>query len=126
MENTLVSSIQNAGQNQNKAAMQPQTVEYEKSPTMCEYLRDHIMEELEGAKDYMTKALELKEKYPAWAQKFYKMAEMEIEHANCMNKIFASMGETEYPCHDSMYKEILEAYTKYMSDVSAMKKIYYS
>ena len=89
---TLVSQVQNAGQSQ---TMSKST--YTKSPTMCEYLRDHIIEELEGAKDYMTKAMELKETYPTWAQKFYKMAEMETEHANCMNKIFASMGDSEDP-----------------------------
>lgn len=119
---SLVSQVQNAGQSQTMSKSTYTT----KSPTMCEYIRDHIIEELEGAKDYMTKAIELKEKYPAWAQKFYKMAEMEVEHANCMNKIFASMGDSDDPCHDSMYKEVLEAYTKYMTDVSSMKKIYYS
>ena len=51
---------------------------------------------------------------------------METEHANCMNNIFASMGDTDESCHDSMYKEILEAYTKYMTDIETMKKIYYS
>lgn len=121
---SIVSPVQQIQAQSKSAAAQQMT--YTKSPTMCEYLRDHIMEELEGAKDYMTKALELKENYPSWAQKFYKMAEMEIEHANCMNKIFASMGDSDDPCHDSMYREVLEAYTKYMTDVSAMKKMYYS
>ncbi len=119
---SLVSQVQNAGQNQNVQ----QKSAYAKSPTLCEYLRDHIIEELEGAKDYMTKAMELKETYPAWSYKFYKMAEMETEHANCMNKIFASMGDSEDPCHDSMYREILESYTKYMTEISTMKKMYYS
>lgn len=120
---SLVQQVQNAGQNQN-VVQQKST--YTKLSTMCEYLRDHIMEELEGAKDYMTKAIELKENYPSWAKKFYKMAMMEVEHANCMNNIFASMGDSDDPCHDSMYREILEAYTKYMTDVSAMKKMFFS
>ena len=122
---SIVSPVQQV-QAQKANTNTTQQMTYTKSPTMCEYLRDHIMEELEGAKDYMTKALELKENYPSWSHKFYKMAEMEIEHANCMNKIFASMGDSDDPCHDSMYREILEAYTKYMTDVRAMKKMYYS
>jgi hypothetical protein len=121
---SITSPVQQIKAQQTTSAQSVQT--YTKAPTMCEYLRDHIMDELEGAKDYMSKALELKEKYPSWAQKFYKMAEMEIEHANCMNKIFASMSDYDDPCHDSMYKEILGAYTKYMTDVSAMKKMFYS
>lgn len=130
MDNNLMPSGQNtistAGQIKNVSPQQTQMTYTAKSETMCEYLKDHIIEELEGAKDYMTKAIELKEKYPAWAQKFYKMAEMELEHANCMNKIFASMSEYDEPCHDSLYREVLEAYTKYMTDVSSLKKMYYS
>lgn len=123
---SLVQQVQSTGQNQSSSMQTKSAYASKQSPTMCEYLRDHIMEELEGAKDYMSKALELKEKYPAWAHKFYKMAEMETEHANCMNKIFASMGNSDETCHDSMYKEILEAYTKYMTDISTMKTMYFS
>ena len=122
---SLVSQIQNADK-QNQTSEKTYTTNSKNTNSMCAYLRDHIVEELEGAKDYMSKAIELKETYPAWASKFYKMAEMETEHANCMNKIFASMGDTDESCHDSMYKEILEAYTKYMTDIGTMKKIYYS
>lgn len=125
MDNNLMPSGQNviSTNGQVKSSAQ-QTIA--RTETMCEYLKSHIVEELEGAKDYMTKAIELKEKYPAWSQKFYKMAEMEIEHANCMNKMFASMSESDEPCHDSLYREVLEAYTKYMTDVSSLKKMYYS
>lgn len=124
---TLVSQIQNAGKENMPVNQANSTYEINsKKKTMCEYLRDHIIEEFEGAKDYMTKAIELKENHPKWSYKFYKMSEMEIEHANCMNKIFISMSDIDDPCHDSMYKEILETFTKYMTEISAMKTMYNS
>lgn len=127
---SLVSQIQNAGKD-TTSAMQSQTksMTYEETPkkkTMCEYFRDQIMDEFEGSKDYLTKAIEMKENKPKWACKFYKMAEMEIEHANCLNNMFISMGDSEEPCHDSIYREILEAYTKYMTEIGAMERMYKS
>jgi len=94
-----------------------------------EYLVDHITEELEGANDYMAKALEWKGKDPTISKKFYKMAETEVEHANCLTKMFTSMkqskdiSEEEY---NKMYKEILRAYEDEMNKLESAKKLYRS
>ena len=125
---SLVSQIQNANTN-NTSEKVIKSAAYdssEKKPTMCEYFRDQIIDEFEGAKEYLSKAIEMKVNKPKWACKFYKMAEMEVEHANMLNNMFISMGDTEESCHDSIYKEILEAYTKYMTEIGAMEKMYKS
>lgn len=125
---SLVSQIQNANTN-NTSEKVIKSATYdssEKKSTMCEYFRDQIIDEFEGAKEYLSKAIEMKVNKPKWACKFYKMAEMEVEHANMLNNMFISMGETEESCHDSIYKEILEAYTKYMTEIGAMEKMYKS
>ena len=96
-----------------------------KEMSMCEYLKDHIIEELEGAKDYMMKAVEYRITKPEWSKKFYKMSEMEAEHANCLSKMFNSM-DTDEICHAEMYKEIMDAYNVNMLEVSNLKKLYYS
>ena len=62
---------------------------------MHQYLSSHIHEEIEGAIDYLQKAIELKSKAPDWAAKFYKMSEMEVEHANCMTKMFNSVDKPD-------------------------------
>lgn len=93
---------------------------------MHEYLKDHIVEELEGAVDYMSKAIECK--HSNCGSKFYQMAEMEIEHANCMLKMFNGMEksakttDTEYA---AMYKAILDAYSSTMGKYDNLKKIYW-
>ena len=94
---------------------------------MLEYLKKHIMEELEGAIDYMTKALEHKGK--PCGQKFYSMAMMELEHANDLVRMFSGqdrpkgLTEAEY---SELYRSILDAYSTHMAKVEAMKKLYWA
>ncbi len=96
---------------------------------MNKYLKEHINEEIEGAFDYMTKAIELKKTHPEISARFFKMAEMELEHANCLTKIFSSMPK-DSNITDAEYAEIqhsiIEAYSTSMSKYEQMKKLYYA
>lgn len=95
---------------------------------MHEYLSNHIHEEINGAMDYMTKALEWKGKNKDIAAKFYKMSEMEVEHANCLTKMFNSVDKPENISDadfSNMQKNIIDAYTQSMSKIEAMKKLYW-
>ena len=93
---------------------------------MHEYLKDHIVEELEGAIDYMEKAIECKN--TKWGSWFYEMSKMEVEHANCMLKMFnateksTKTTDAEYA---AMYKAILESYSSTMGKYERLKKIYW-
>ena len=93
---------------------------------MHKYLKDHIVEELEGALDYMAKAIECK--HSSCGSKFYEMAETEIMHANCMLKMFnateksTKTTDTEYA---EMYKAILDAYSSTMGKYERLKKLYW-
>lgn len=94
---------------------------------MLAYLKDHILEEINGAMDYMSKAVEHK-KEPC-GSKFYKMSEMEIEHANALLKMF---NATEKPStttdaeYSAMQKAILDTYSNTMAKYTEMKKLYWS
>ena len=95
---------------------------------MHEYLSKHIREEIDGAMDYLTKALELKKTHPEIASKFYRMSEMEVEHANCMTKMFNSIEKPEDLAEESysaMLKSVLDSYTQSMSKIEHMKKLYW-
>lgn len=95
---------------------------------MHEYLSNHIHEEIDGAIDYMTKALEWKSKNKDISAKFYKMSEMEVEHANCLTKMFNSMDKPDNVSDadfSAMQKNIIDAYTQSMSKIEAMKKLYW-
>ena len=95
---------------------------------MHEYLSKHIHEEIDGAIDYLTKALELKSVKPDWAAKFYKMSEMEVEHANCMTKMFNSAEKPDNITDadfTTMQKNIIDAYAQSMSKIEHMKKLYW-
>ena len=96
---------------------------------MINYLTRHIKEEIEGAIDYMTKALELKSSHPDMAAKFYRMSEMEIEHASCLTKMFNSTEKPDDMAiedYSAAQKSIINDYTTSMSKVEAMKKLYWT
>lgn len=94
---------------------------------MLEYLKKHIVEEIDGAQDYMAKAVEHKK--DEMGCMFRKMADMELEHANALTKMFMrtdkpkTVTDAEYT---EMHKAILDAYAEGMSKVEAMKKIYWA
>lgn len=95
---------------------------------MHEYLSKHIHEEVEGAIDYLTKALELKSKDHNMAMKFYKMSEMEVEHANCLTKMFNSLGKPDSISdadYSAMQKDIINTYAQSMSKIENMKKLFW-
>lgn len=94
---------------------------------MLEYLKSQITEEIEGAIDYMAKAVEYKSK--AWGQKFYNMSMTELEHANCLTKMFIA-EEKPTEMTDSAYaqlqKAVLDSYSIGMNKIEAMKKLYWN
>lgn len=95
---------------------------------MHEYLSNHIREEIEGAMDYLSKAIELKSTHPEMASKFYKMSEMEVEHANCMTKMFNSMAKPDNVSdmdYSNMQKGIIDSYAQSMSKIEHMKKLFW-
>ena len=95
---------------------------------MHEYLSRHIKEEIDGAIDYLTKALELKGKNPDMAAKFYRMSEMEVEHANCMTKMFNCIEKPDTLTDQefsAMQKQIIDSYSQSMSTIENMKKLYW-
>lgn len=94
---------------------------------MITYLKDHIIEEISGAVDYMTKAVEHKGTH--CGEIFYQMANMELEHANALSKMMqkeekpSSMTDAEY---GATQKAVLDAYTTHMPKIESMKKVYWA
>lgn len=65
------------------------------------YLKEHIKEELDGAKDYIMRAIEIKAMDPNWGKMLYKMSVEELEHATN----FYNMSVDYYNKVTSAYKE---------------------
>lgn len=83
----------------------------------AKYLKTQIIDELDGAKDYIMKAIELKPMTPTWAKIFSDMSAAELEHAsrlfkmfdeyyNIMSKEYTKMPKYIEDCH----KEIVDIY----------------
>ena len=54
----------------------------------AEYFEDHIYEELDGACDYIKKAIELKAMDAAMSKTFVDMSAAELNHATQLHKMF--------------------------------------
>ena len=95
---------------------------------MHEYLKNHIHEEIDGAIDYLTKALELKASHPMIAHKFYSMSDAEAAHANCLTKIFNSLERDEsmdISEYSNFQKSVITDYIDGMGKIESMKKLFW-
>ena len=94
---------------------------------MLKYLEDHILEELDGAVDYMTEAVAHKGK--VCGEQFRMMSDAEAGHANILLKMFnererpEDVSETEYA---TMLKNIMDKYSTAMTTVENLKRVYWS
>jgi rubrerythrin len=94
-----------------------------------EYLKEHICEELEGAKEYAVKAMELKPMAPTWSKMLIDMANAELTHAGYLYKMLVEYYQkiaasfNEVPEHiETLYRDSVRCYStesanaKYMLD----------
>lgn len=92
---------------------------------MLKYLKEHIMEEIDGAMDYMTKAIEHKGTNEGCT--FRMMSNNELEHATALTSMFrntekpSGMTDAEYA---QCQKDVLDKYVDSMSKIESMKKLY--
>lgn len=95
------------------------------------YLKEHLCEELEGAKEYIQRAIEIKAMDMSWAKMLYEMSVQELMHADN----FFKMSQDYYNKVTSVYKEppqymedcmdeIVEMYTEQYATIKQMQEMY--
>ena len=75
----------------------------------AKYFKDQICDELNGAKCYIKKAIEIKPMAPAWTKMFVEMSAAELKHAEYLHKMF----DEYYQQMSNSYKEV----PKYIQDI---------
>lgn len=96
-----------------------------------EYFKEHICEELEGAKDYIQRAIEIKAMDQSWGKRFYEMSTQELSHAQMLfdmardyyNKVTSVFKEPPDYMEDCM-DEITEMFTEQYSLIKIMQGMY--
>ena len=53
-----------------------------------EYFKENICEELEGSKDYIIRAIEIKPMQATWSKMLVEMSAQELMHATNLNNMF--------------------------------------
>ena len=91
------------------------------------YFKDQICEELDGACDYLKKAIDTMAAHEEWSEHFNKMAGMEQEHATTLYKMFmemyaASQGKDAYMTQ--MRDGIMDCFSTKMRKIEDLKITY--
>lgn len=82
----------------------------------AQYFKDQICDELNGAKCYIKRAIEIKPMSPSWSKMFVEMSAAELKHADYLYKMFIEY----YQQMTNTYKEIPDYIQKIHSDISDM------
>lgn len=98
------------------------------------YYNNQVKEELDGAFDYIKKAILLKKDRPTWAESYKKMSQTELDHASTLMKIFeedykACVADMEAKGHTPIYlndcrKSIMDMYQEFSSKVNYLHEVY--
>ena len=97
----------------------------------AEYFESHICEELEGAKEYIKKAIELKPMAPSWSKMLVDMSAAELNHSTLLFKMFGeyykklSEAYSEVPAYITEINErITDKYTTMYAEIKIMHDMY--
>lgn len=96
------------------------------------YYNSQIKEELDGAADYIKRAINCKKKHPEWADLYAKMSDMELGHASNLIAIFEDdyktttedISDVDKPIFEAVHKSLNDMYTEYAAKVKHMHDLY--
>jgi rubrerythrin len=98
------------------------------------YYNNQVKEELDGAMEYIKKAIDIKKEHPNWAQIYQKMSMAELEHASNLMKMFeedykACVADMEAKGHSPLYltdcrASIMDMHQEFSSKVNYMHELY--
>lgn len=96
-----------------------------------EFYIEHISEELNGAKQYIKYALELKGSNPSWSKMFVEMSSAELQHAEHLHKMYTEHYSSISGAYKSipaylteMHDKIESVYTECSAHVRALHEMY--
>lgn len=72
------------------------------------FYKEHIEDELEGAKHYIKWAIELKGSKPSWSKHFVEMSAAELKHAETLYRMYQEHLESISEAYKSVPKYIIE------------------
>lgn len=97
------------------------------------YFNSQVKEELDGASDYICRAIDCKKSHPTHASLYAKMSEAELGHAANLISIFEDCYKEETkdlnpipPIYSGFHKTLLEMYTKCVASIKEMHQTYQS
>ena len=95
------------------------------------FYKEHIVDELEGAKQYIKWAIELKGSKPAWSKSFAEMSGAEVKHAEALYKMYHEHYESIAGAYkvipeyiEDIHDYIEDTYDACMDEITRMHEMY--
>lgn len=97
-----------------------------------EYFKKQIYEEIDGAKDYIKRAIEIKAMNPQWGSMFLDMSKAELSHASNLYRMvgeyYQKAFEDSYPMipleYEKLFNDLSEKYTNGTVEVEMLQDLY--
>lgn len=93
------------------------------------YYNNQIKEELDGACDYIQRAIITKAEHPQWSALYMRMSDAELEHAKDLIDIFEDdykESATDDPIYEDIRAALLSMYTENVAKIRLMHQSYAS
>ena len=96
------------------------------------YFKSQIMDELEGAHNYIRKAIEMRLSHPKWSKMFAEMSEAELGHSSELYDMFeeyckhiAEKNDGETPSYLlNAHNELMDCYSEMMIKIHRLQEMY--
>lgn len=96
-----------------------------------EYFKEQILDELEGAKDYIKKSIEIKAMNEQWSDKYAEMSVQETGHAKNLYDMFKEYISIQKKAYDGVLPSYIQknwdcvsgCYEKCMSDIKELQSV---
>lgn len=96
------------------------------------YFKSQIIDELEGAHNYIRKAIEMRLSHPEWSKTFAEMSEVEVTHSSKLYNMFedyckhiTEKNDGDTPSYlRSMHNELMDEYADMMTKIKRLHDMY--
>lgn len=98
-----------------------------------DFFKEHLHNEVEGAKEFAMYANETRASHPQWSRKLMEVSQKKMQTAECLIKMLeeynaqdAKTREQGFNQHEyeQIYREVMDEYSQAEPQISSMKQMY--
>lgn len=97
------------------------------------FFKEHLHEEVEGAKEFAMHANETRASHPQWSRKLMEVSQKKMQTAECLIKMLEEYNALDVKTreqgynqgeYEQIYREVMDEYTQAEPQITSMKQMY--